>query len=171
MEASNIIRRKERYALLLFSFLVFALVASVISWQAIASYNKSVEQAQNDLHREAGGQVISFAACGGPSYTVAGLNLITFFIFLSFIRPRRFIVSSVLILFYAALFCYGIFARLNGEGTLGSKDFFTDKWYELYMKTYHMDYLIALIITTFLAWQFTIIWRIIRSRKADPVLP
>lgn len=171
MRASNIISQKEHYAYLVFSFLIATLIALIITTDLIISYNGLVEQSQKILQSNAGDQKVILFSGHGYYFTVGGFNLITFFIFLSLIRPRRYIASTFFIFSYAAMYTYAIHSRLDGEGAYGGKDFFTDKWYELYIKTDLFDYMIAVIIITFITWQLSIIWRICRHRVFMPVLP
>src|SRR5687768_808819 len=106
----------ERTAILLLSFIVFAFFASSLLPAIIDNYNESVAETQRELLREAGSaQSISFGISDCRRLP-AGLHLMTFFIFLSLLRPKRFIAATVLALFYLGLMLFALYLRVGYTG-------------------------------------------------------
>ncbi len=160
------ISKRERFLLLSFSFVAFALFAVGIFSEAIQAYNFSVIEHQRELARRSGAKdIISFAACGGLDYGIALFNLMVLPVFLSLIRPGKYVLSTVLTLLYATVLTLSVLSRLDGRGGLGSENFFTDPWYELWMKTSIDDYFAGFVIAVLLIWQGSILLRFLLGNR------
>lgn len=158
MQNTKYISTKELTLILIFSFLAFAFFAAAIGADVVASHESAAEKAV----REFSSISVGCRLCDRDF--VAGFNLITFFIFLALIRPKRFIVSTALTFIYGALLVVSIYLRLDGTGALGGVDFYTDPWVEFINKTDVYDYVASFVIVVLLGWQSSIVWRIYRSK-------
>ena len=171
MRAETGISKKERITLLVFAFLAFSFFAFFIWDRAIDSYNNSVVQEQNERRAQAGGRpAISFSVDDFRPLP-GGFNLLTLFIFLALIRPKKFIVSTSLTILYGVLLLISLFIRLDGEGALGGKDFYSDPFVELFHKTNIFDYAAGFFILVLLTWQISILWRIHDDNSKQIDLP
>jgi hypothetical protein len=155
------ISKLERGLIIAFGLLAISYFATGIFAEGIHSYNESVVQYQNGLARQAGVKnIISFAACGGFDYSIPLFHLITFPIFLTLIRTRTYIVSTTFTVLYLTLLIVSISIRLDGRGSLGSENFFTNPLLELWTKTSIHDYFSAFVTVVLLFWQGCVLWRI-----------
>jgi hypothetical protein len=96
------ISKTEHRILLLVSFVVFAFFASGFVVEFASQYNQAPLPAG-----------ISFGP-RLPQYP-AGLHLITLFIFVSFIRPKRLIIPTILTLTYLTVLLVSIPVRVNSR--------------------------------------------------------
>ncbi len=140
--------------MLALALIVFAFFASFFISVGIDNYNNSVAEKQAQLLREAGSRpAISF---GIYSFwrLPAGLHLITFLIFLSLIKPNRFIAPLVLVVLYAGLLMWSLYVR-PGE-IYYSAGFFGN----LFRRMDLWDYVGMAFILIMLMWLLSILYRI-----------
>lgn len=101
----------------------------------------------------------------------AGLNLLIVFILISLIRPGKFIVSSCLTMFYAILYFFAVFWRLDSTSSYGYVGFYTDPFVEIHAKISNYDYVAIFVILVLMVWQMSIIWRLFFRSHPDLKLP
>ncbi|MBA2334885.1 MAG: hypothetical protein M3449_11235 [Acidobacteriota bacterium] len=158
MKANKYISKKEHISLVIFSFAVFSFVFTINTLEVARFYNYSVSEKQEKLQSQADGTPhIQFSGSSGP-HLPAGLHFLTFFIFISLFGTKRYLVSSLLTLFYAIVFIYGLYARYApwGEEFSPKVDFLE----KLYRVADTFDYLAAVFISILLFWQISILLRI-----------
>ena len=126
MNFVNNISKVEHRFLLAVSLLAFMFFASFILLKEVEHHNYAMNQRYS-----------GFSVDSVEPEASAGFNLFTFFIFLSLIKPKRFLLSTLMTVMYAALLLLSLYIRVDGETPLGG-------WYppevgffgELYRKTW-----------------------------------
>ena len=158
---------------MVFAFLPFAYFYSIFVIEGIREYNYSVKDEQITLRSQAEQKPnVRFAVHDFVPRAPAGFHLLSIFIVLSLIKPKKFIVSTVLTLFYFALLFFGLYIRLDGETPYGAEypaevGFFG----ELYLNTWIWDYVGALFIAIALPWQLSIVSRIAKQSRLGQIPP
>lgn len=165
MKANKYISKKEHILLILFAFMFFTLVSSVLILDIIHSYNHSVLEEQRTLKSVTKGEpIIRFSGNRAPDLLIPGIHILSLFVFLIVFKSSRFLASLFLTLFYAAFFIYGLAARYDGSLLRGveisPQVSFAEK---LYRGSYPFDYLAAFFISILLLWQVSIVFRIFRK--------
>ena len=156
---ANPISNFERSLLLIFTFLGFLFFATAIIEPAIREYNYSVYVEQNRLIHEANNEKGPSFSISVSGWTVPGFHLISFFILISIIRTKKYIVSFSLTTIYLLFFVYGIYLR-NEFFFLSS---LIDGIYKTSQSLRHFDYIGVFFISTLLFWQFSILLRSLKK--------
>lgn len=146
MKANDYISKKEHTFLTVFVFTAFVFVLSVFTSEEIRIHNLSISPFSSSNYANA----------------MPGLHFLTFFIFVALLKTKRFLLSSLLTIFYAVVFIYGLSIRYNAS-RLGGEEFspkfdFLD---QVYRAANGFDYLAALFISILLFWQISILLRIL----------
>jgi len=161
MKSNKYISKTERLLLIAFSFIAFGFIFLVAADEVTRSYNYSVREEQQELQSQAGGPPnIRFSGSGVP-HIAAGHHLLTLFIFIALIVTKRFLLPSILTVFYAVVFIYGLSIRYD-EGRYGGEDFSpkVDFFDQIYQAADYFDYIAAFFISILLFWQIAILLRI-----------
>ena len=169
----NSLKREQRI-LSIVAFAALLFVFATFSFENIKDFNYTTSKGQNKLERLANNQqIFTFSACGGIDYRIALFHFFTFFIFLSILKTRKFLLSSFLTFFYAVVFIYGLSAkfkaaRLGGEEFSPRVDFFD----QVFRAAGSFDYIISFFILILLFWQISILLRIlIKTLQRKSELP
>lgn len=164
MKANKYISKKEHILLILFAFVFFAFVSSILILDVIRSYNYSVFEEQQNFKILANGEpIIRFSGNSGPDLLMPGFHILSLVVFVVVFKSKRFLLSLFLTLFYAATFIYGLAARYDGS-LLGGEEFSPKVGFfeKLYRESNAFDYLAAFFISILLFWQISIVFRIFR---------
>jgi hypothetical protein len=161
-KTTNPISNTETRAVLVVAVFAAIFFASFFADDAVRRYQDSL----------APRSAINFAVDDVVPKTPAGLHLITAFIFLSLIRPRRFFVATILSATYACLFLLSLYLRVDGESFFGGP-IPGDPGFlgELYLKTWIWDYVAFAYLIVLFPWLFSILFRIHKQNSLDGQLP
>lgn len=77
---------------------------------------------------------------------LAGLNLFVPFIFIAILAAKKYVVSTVLTLIYGILAATGLYLRIDGTGSFGGEEFYTDITMEVWNKTHPFEYVAGLLL-------------------------
>lgn len=146
--SNDSISKLEKRTILVFSLFAFLFVFFFFAYEAIQTYRSKPTS-------------INFAVHDPVPRTPPGFHLITLPIFLSLIRPRRFLFATVLTALYAGLLLLSFYLRVDGESFLGGPipgdpGFFK----EMYLKTWIWDYVAIVFLVVLLPWLLSILYRI-----------
>lgn len=162
------ISKLERLLLLTFTFAGFLFFALAIVEPIVREYNWSVYEEQRRLLREANNEKGASFSISCSGWTVPGFHLISFFILVSLIRTKKFIVSLFLTKIYLIFFTYSIY--LSKEYLFS--DSLTGGVGRIFESLYYFDYVGAFFILILLFWQSSILLRmLIKNIQRKNVLP
>ena len=170
MKINNYISTKEYKLLLSVAFIVFLFFSICFITQEIKTYNVAVAENQERLEREAGGSSSSLQNNDNP---VAGLHFLTFIIFLSLLKTKRFVIPFSLTIFYAISLIYSLPANFDAKW-LGGEEFPSNASFfrKMYIEANQFDYLAALFILILFSWQISILFRIFNKYlQCKSILP
>lgn len=173
MNQAQYISKRERAGLLVFAVLPAVFFSSIFVIEGIREYNYSVMDEQITLKNQAENRPnLRFAVHDFVPKAPALFHLFSIFIVLSLIRPQKFIVSTVLTLFYFAFLIFGLYIRVDGETPYGA-DYPAEVGFfgELYLNTWIWDYVGALFIAIALPWQLSIVSRMAKQSRLGQVHP
>lgn len=172
MKLNGYISNREHKALLIVAFLAFIFVLSVFTAQIAGDYNDLVSETQKNLNEQFGGnRNIRFSNCS-PAIRMGAFHFLTFFIFVSLLKTKRFLLSSFSTLLYAFIFIYGLFVRVRYSG-FDSDSFLNSSLIEqFYLVARDFDFPAAFFISTLFFWQISILLRmLIKTSQRENVLP
>jgi len=159
MRANKFISKREHALLMIFSLLISCFVFAVFAEEIVRNYNIGVAEVQREFMSQAGGlERIRFSG-GGPQLP-AGLHFLAFPVTFFVVIAKRFFLSTLLTLFYAACFAWSIFTRLYWDGYGQPFPFSGDLLDGIYRRTDLFDQIAACFISVLLVWQTTILIRI-----------
>ncbi len=163
MKANQFISKTERKLLLIFAFLFFSFILITFVTNSINSYNYSIIEQQNDLESFPSNQSkLRFSSFQTGTHQIPGLHFLTILIFVALYKSKKFLISSLLTIFYVIVSIYGLALRFDG-GRLGGEEFSSkvDFLNKLYYEANSFDYFAALFISILLFWQISILLRIL----------
>ena len=146
------------------TILVFALLATIFFLSSFAE--DAIRRYQDSVSNHS---KINFAVDDPAPRVPAGLNLMTIPILLSLIRPRRFLIPTLLAAIYAGLLLMSFHVRVNGESFFGARIPGDPNFLEeLFLKTWIWDYAASGFLIILLPWLFSILNRLHKQhiRKA-----
>ncbi len=169
MKANNYISKKEHRWLSFIAFVAFLFFSICFITQEIKTYNISVAENQQRLEREANGSSSSLQNNDNP---VTELHFLTFIIFLSLLKTRRFIIPFSLTIFYAVTLIYSLPANFDAKW-LGGEEFPSRLSFfrKLFIEANIYDYSAFGFILILLIWQISILFRIFKNQKSKNILP
>lgn len=172
MQTKNYVSKREHKFLWIFALIWFAFVLVNFAYETTKSYNYSIYMQQLELVSQANNK-IDPRFSGSAPYTIPGLHILSAFVFVSLLKSKRYVISSILTLFYFLIFLYGIVVRFDGM-RLGGEEFSPQFSYfhKLYYGASDFDFLFTFVISILLFWQFSILLRIlIKNTQRKNVLP
>ncbi len=171
MKANNYISRKEHKSLLIVALITVVIAFSNITFQGVEKYNNSVSEKQEKLEKQANGQPTFEFYDFVRASSIPFLNLLSFFIFLTLYKSKRFIISSLLTLLIFTPFVYEFylgFRFILFYNQLPELSFTK----LLFSFANCFDYLVFLLISILLFWQISILLRmLIKTLQEKTELP
>jgi hypothetical protein len=171
MKVNKYISKRENFLLLTFAFLFFGFIALTFANNSLHSYNPSVSEQFEDSNSYPSNQHrLSYPI---ETHQIPGLHFFTLFIFIVLLKTKRFLLSTLLTIFYAIVFVYGLSVRFTsihlGGDEFAPKVNFLD---QIYFEANGFDYSAAVLISILLFWQISILLRmLIKTLQRTPELP
>ena len=175
MKATNYISKKEHKLLLIVAFAAMTFILSSFTLEMIGNYNYSVVEEQQKLEKLANGYPTGSFPIYNDYSPIAGLHLLTVFIFAALIKPKRYLLPFFLTVFYADSLIYSLSYRFNTK-PLGGEGFSphvnVSFFKKIYLEANNFDYFAAFFILILLIWQISILFRIFnKTRQNKTVFP
>ncbi len=171
MKANNYISRKKYKLLLITAFLTSVIAFSNFTFQVIEKYNNSVSEQQAELRKQANDEPIFGIYSFERASSIPFLNFLSFFIFITLYKSKRFIASSILTLLIFMPFAYEFY--LGFRFILFYNPFPKHSFTELlFLFANRFDYLVFLLVSILLFWQISILLRmLIKTLQRKTELP
>jgi hypothetical protein len=162
MKANKYISKTEHFALLTVAFIAFIIVLSIFAWQVSVAYDNFFADKASKIR---------FSGSANEFQTPP-FHLLTLFIFIAILKTKRFFLSSLLTVFYAFIFIYGLYVRAK-YSSFESDTFVNSSFIEqFYLVAHDFDFLAAFFISILLFWQISILLRmLIKTSQKESVLP
>ncbi len=171
MKANNYISKREHKLLLIVAFTASLFVLSIFTLQVVKDYNYSVSEEQLEIQYQATGERGIHFSSSNSEYTIPGLHFLTLFIFLALLKTKKFLLPSLLTVFYVLCIIYSLFLRFNISKFDGhiTKVSFVE---QLYLVANTFDCSAFFLASILLFWQISILLRmLIKTLQRKTELP
>ncbi|MBA4121053.1 MAG: hypothetical protein H0X72_01135 [Acidobacteria bacterium] len=158
MKANNLISKNEHKLLLIVSFIAFLFVLSIFTLQVIKDYNYSVSEKQQEIKNQVSGKPSPRFSSSAGGHTIPGLHFLTLFIFLALLKTKKFLLSSLLTVFYVFCIIYGLWLNISQFDEHITKVSFVE---QLSLVANTFDYLGFFLASVLLFWQISILLRML----------
>src|SRR5688572_24654386 len=156
------ISKLERRAIFGFALLPLAFFAIHLVDLAIQDYNLSVSDHQYELYLQAtGAPRLQIVACDFGTNQLPAFSFLSLFIFLTLIRPTRFIAATALTMLCSALVSMRVYRHFDLSLNAGVFNYRETSWGEMFSMWY-WDIVGVTVALPMLIWLVSIVWRLHR---------
>lgn len=162
MRANKYISRAEHKLILIVALLVFIFPISILSFKFIQDYNHGIYEAQQELKYQANGKIPLRFAVDSINHSVPIAYLLSVFIFIALLKPKKFLLSSFLTFCFVILIIYGIYFRFEhifAESMFGKLN--SGFIEQMQIVVYDFDYTVFALAIILLFWQISILLRML----------
>ncbi len=170
MKAHYYISKRERTALLLFTFAIVIFILSGFITEGNVRYNSSVAEIWRNIEYQNSVYPCPSFSSNYVNYTIPDFHLLIVFIFASLLKTKRFLLPFLLTIIYAASLIYSIPARFDAR-RLGGEEFspYVNVFNKLYFEANYFDYTATFFILILLFWQLSILFRIFNKIRQNKI--
>lgn len=170
MKTHNYISKREKTALLTFTFAIVVFVLTGFISEGIVRYNTSVAETWRNIECQTSAYPCPSFSSNYVDYTIPDFHLLIVFIFASLLKTKRFLLPFLLTIIYAASLIYSIPARFDAR-RLGGEEFspYVNVFNKLYFEANYFDYTATFFILILLFWQISILFRIFNKIRQNKI--